>query len=166
MSENPSKQSTPRNPRRRRWLGVGLAAGLGTALAAGLLGHHAHGHWGGHGGRHHGYSQEHLLERLEAVFDRIDATEQQRTQVSAIVDALWRDLDSVVARHRDNRAAVVELLQAPVVDRAGLQALRDDEMDLVAGASNRVVEAVADVAEVLTPEQRQQLAQMVARHHH
>ena len=168
---NDSQTRTPgpaRNPRRRRWLGLGLAAGLGSVLTLGLLGGHAMSHgWSRHGGFGHGQvTLEQLQSRLDQVLDRIDADDSQRQRIGEILGAAWRDLQGTADRHRDNRRAMLELLQAPEIDRAGLRALRDDEMDLVSGASNRLVEAVADAAEVLTPAQRRSLAEQIERHRH
>ena len=57
----------------------------------------------------------------------------------------------------------VETLAAPTVDRAKLETLRADQMKLAETATKRATDAVADIADVLTPAQRADLGQRVER---
>src|SRR6266478_5825887 len=54
-------------------------------------------------------------------------------------------------------AQLDELLSHDPVDRAALEALRADQLKLAEQASRRFTQALADVADVLTPEQRKAL---------
>jgi Spy/CpxP family protein refolding chaperone len=67
------------------------------------------------------------------------------------------------AKHLEARKQVITLLAAPTIDRPKLEALRTDQMKLADAATKRVSDAVADVAEVLTPAQRADLANRVER---
>jgi protein CpxP len=51
------------------------------------------------------------------------------------------------------------------VDRGALETLRSEELAAAESASRRVVTALADAAEALTPSQRQRLADAHARRH-
>jgi Spy/CpxP family protein refolding chaperone len=62
-------------------------------------------------------------------------------------------------KHREARRAVMELLAKPNVDRAAIEAIRAQEIQSADAMSRRFVQSLADVAEVLTPEQRAQLAE-------
>jgi Spy/CpxP family protein refolding chaperone len=53
------------------------------------------------------------------------------------------------------RARAAELLIQPKVDRAAIEAFRAEQMATAEAASKRFAQAVGDIAEVLTPEQRQ-----------
>ena len=53
------------------------------------------------------------------------------------------------------------LLTQPTVDRAAIEALRAEQMALADEASKRFAQAVGDVAEVLTPEQRRKIDERV-----
>jgi Spy/CpxP family protein refolding chaperone len=53
----------------------------------------------------------------------------------------------------------MELLAKPNVDRAAIEAIRAQEMQSADAMSKRLVQSLADVADVLTPEQRAQLAE-------
>jgi Spy/CpxP family protein refolding chaperone len=52
------------------------------------------------------------------------------------------------------------------VDRAGLEEIRKAEIALADEASKKLVQALADVSEVLTPEQRQALLEHAQRFRH
>jgi periplasmic protein CpxP/Spy len=71
----------------------------------------------------------------------------------------------VRARIHEARRQAVELLSRESVDRAALEALRVDQFKLVEQASMRLTQALADVADILTPEQRKQLAERIGRWH-
>jgi Spy/CpxP family protein refolding chaperone len=58
-----------------------------------------------------------------------------------------------------------EILSADVIDRARLEAVRTDQIRLADQASQRIVQGIADAAEVLTPEQRAALVARLERHH-
>ena len=49
------------------------------------------------------------------------------------------------------------------VDRGALERIREAELKLAESASDRMVNAIADAADVLTPEQRGKLAEMAER---
>jgi hypothetical protein len=54
----------------------------------------------------------------------------------------------------------------PAVDRAALEELRRYELQLAETASGRIVTALADVADVLTPEQPGELIRLARELHH
>ena len=54
------------------------------------------------------------------------------------------------------------LLTQPTLDRTAIEALRTDQLALADQASKRFAQAVGDIAEVLTPEQRRKLDERVA----
>jgi Spy/CpxP family protein refolding chaperone len=156
---------------RRRWLAVcafavlGLvAAGVATA-APGWFGHGRHGfghHRGGsHGG--HDFSAEDIRSAVEWMLREADASDEQVARVSEIATAAANDLRGLRDQHDAQREAFAAALVG--ADRAALETLRGDGIAAADAASQRLVAALADAAEVLTPEQRQQLAEAHARHH-
>jgi periplasmic protein CpxP/Spy len=145
---------------------AGLASGIGIkAFAQG----------GGHGGWHRGgfmgtaldpaMVDERLDRMLKHLYVEIDATDAQKQQLAPIVKGAARDLLPVRAKIHDARRQAVELLSRESVDRAALETLRADQLRLAEQASMRFTQALADVADVLTPEQRKQLAERIGRWH-
>jgi protein CpxP len=164
---------------RRRGIGAGLivAGGLALLLIAGALSTSslasAGGHWWGRGGHGHfgprGHDPERAREHAELAAEWVtrwvDASEDQQERVAAIVVGAYDALEPFADEHRRHREALVEELTKPVIDRDAIRELRVSELALIENASERLVEALADVAEVLTPEQRLELLAFAERVH-
>lgn len=173
LSPTPPK---PAGGGRRPFLAGLLAGGLaGSLLATGVtafsLGIAGPGGWGRHGWHSRdALTPEAARERLEFATDwmlsRVNATEQQRQQVKATVAGALQDVAPLREQHHKNRQAFVEALTQPSVDRTALEQLRQAELKLAESASVRIVQALADVADVLTPEQRAALVRLADRFHH
>jgi Spy/CpxP family protein refolding chaperone len=144
---------------------AGVAAGIGLKAVA-----HA-----GFGGWYRGAFMrgavdparldEHLERMLKHLYVEIDATDAQRQQLAPIVKSAVHDLLPLRTQLRDARRQAVDLLSRDSVDRAALESLRDTQLRLADQASRRLTQALADVADVLTPEQRRQLAERIGRWH-
>jgi periplasmic protein CpxP/Spy len=94
----------------------------------------------------------------------IDATSEQQDKLRAIVHDAVKDLLPVREKIMAARATARDLLTRETVDRAALEKFRTDMLATHDAVSKRLVQAVADAAEVLTPEQRRKIADMVAAH--
>jgi len=70
-----------------------------------------------------------------------------------------KDLLPVHDKAHAARKRAVELLAADHIDRGAIEALRVEHIQLAEQASKRFTQALADVAEVLTPAQRKQIAE-------
>ena len=146
-------------------VGAVLAGGaLVSTQASGFFGHGGHGHRG-----HFGKDPEMARERAEFatafVLDRIDASDDQKEQVRAIIGSGVEDLIVLAQQHRENHEAWKIELSKTTIDRAALEELRKDGIQLADTASTRFVQALADAADVLTPEQRIELMEMADRFH-
>jgi Spy/CpxP family protein refolding chaperone len=108
---------------------------------------------------------EHLDRMLKHLYVEVDATDVQKQQLAPIVKAAARDLLPMRDRMHDARQQAVTLLSQPTVDRAALEALRAGQLQLAEQTSRRLTQALADAADVLTPEQRKQLAERAGRWH-
>jgi Spy/CpxP family protein refolding chaperone len=154
---------------RRGWLAAAVLAGLGLGAAGvaaagpGWLGHarHGFGHFRGHGGS--AFDAEDVRYFVGRALREADASEEQVDRVSEIANAAAADVRALAEAHRARREAFAEALVA--ADRGALEALRAEELAAADAASQRLVAALADAAEVLTPEQRQRLAEAHAARH-
>jgi protein CpxP len=165
------QQPMSKRGRRRRFFG-GLALGglLGTLAAASFnvwsqaQGGPDGGHHGRCGGHRAALTPEERAARADAgtewVLGRVDATPEQKTRIKAIVQDAIKDLGQVREQHMQNRKAFLDALTQPTVNRDALKQIRQSEMQLAESASDRFVNAIADAADVLTPEQRGKLVQM------
>jgi YD repeat-containing protein len=176
VSPAPSAAVPPARPKRRFLAGLLTGSIVGGLLAttAGFVAHAQDGprsfggrcmHAGWHG--HHRMSPEAMRERVDFATDwalsKVKATDEQKTRVKQIVFAAFDDVAQLRETHVANREAVVAVLTAPAVDRARLESLRKSEIELAERASQRITQALADVADVLSPEQRKGLADMMKR---
>lgn len=121
------------------------------------------------GGPHHGWRQmdpEARTDRMEymvkRMFSSVKASEEQKTRAGAIVRRAATDLRPLQEKLREGRRAAVELLSRPSIDRNAIEAQRAQQATLRETISRRMTQALADLAEVLTPEQRAALAKRMS----
>jgi len=169
--EIPRTDPAPFWSRRGYWMtGVAVAALLAATVAVpAVMAHRGFGGGGRHGFGHGLQDPEQARERaafaIEWAFRAVDGTEAQRQEARVVADRVIDELAPIASRHRDNREAMVRELVRPQVDRAALESLREQELLLADEASRVAVAAVADLAEVLTPEQRAELVSLAHRFH-
>lgn len=144
---------------------VALTAVGGIGLASAMS------HGFGRGGPHHHWDQ--MLEysrwdgmgfhksHLDSVLEEIDATPEQAEKIKAIVTATRTDFEPLAEEMRGTRDQIEALLRAPAIDRAAAESLRAERVARVDEASRKLTAAVLDAAQVLTPEQRAELVDMM-----
>ena len=97
------------------------------------------------------------------MLSKVDASEAQQATIAGIVQAAMTDLGPLRDKHAQAHKVGAELLSQPSIDRAALESLRTEQMQLAEAASQRIAQVLADAAEVLTPEQRTELVGRVER---
>jgi Spy/CpxP family protein refolding chaperone len=148
-------------------LGLGLA-GIGafatTSFSQGFgppFGHwHGHGYW--HGGPFGGgfdpaRAEERADRMIRHISVEVDATAEQQEKLRGIVKNAVKDMIPMREKMFAARQQVRDLLFGQSVDRAAIEKLRVEQIGTVDALSKRFTEALADGAEVLTPEQRRKL---------
>ena len=96
----------------------------------------------------------------------IDATPEQQQKIIALVTATAADLKPVTIRMRATGKEMKELLLATTVDRAALEKLRAQRLADAEKVSKDMVRTIADIAELLSPEQRKILEERVEQFRH
>jgi periplasmic protein CpxP/Spy len=76
----------------------------------------------------------------------------------AIASAAVADLQPLREQARQARLRSLQLLAGPMIDRVALEQQRALQVQAVDARSRRTLQAMADAAEVLTPEQRAKVA--------
>lgn len=146
-----------RRPRPGRLLlALGLAGTLGLA-ACSPMGGHAGAGWH-RAAMDPGKMDERIDKMAERLMRELDGSPEQRAQVSSIAKAAARDMAPIAEQARSARKQAVELLKASTIDKAAVEALRAQQLNLADTASRRATQAMTEIAEVLTPEQRAKAA--------
>ena len=148
-------------------LGLGLA-GIGafatTSFSLGFgppFGHwHGHGYW--HGGPFGGgfdpaRAEERADRMIRHISVEVDATAEQQEKLRGIVKNAVKDMVPMREKMFAARKQARDLLFGQSVDRAAIEKLRAEQIGTVDALSKRFTQALADAAEVLTPEQRRKL---------
>jgi periplasmic protein CpxP/Spy len=158
--------------KRRRFFKRAAIATLIGGIAAGI-GFKAFAQEGGCGWHRSGFAggpldpaafDEHLDRMLKHLYVEIDASDEQKQRLDPIVKQAAKDLLPLRDKARAARKRALELLTAETIDRGAIEALRAEQIQLAEQASRRLTQGFADVAEVLTPMQRRQIAERMERH--
>ncbi len=161
--------------RRGLWLGGGVLAALALLAAVApkawayraLAGHGFGGGQARFGALMHdpAAAKAHVGTAVELALGGVNATDDQKQQARRITDRMVDDFLPLAESHKEFHQALVTEFQKPQIDRAAIEQLRRQELALVDQASQKLVGDVADLAAVLTPEQRTQLVQVMQRLH-
>jgi Spy/CpxP family protein refolding chaperone len=87
----------------------------------------------------------------------VDATADQTEKLRAVLRGAVKDIVPVRERVHAARQQARDLLTQQTLDRAALEKLRAEQIATADTVSKRLVQALADAAEILTPEQRRKL---------
>jgi protein CpxP len=128
----------------------------GLAIAGGPGGHHQH-------PRTPEEAQAHIDGMIDHMMGKVDGTDEQRAKLKAVADHTVPRMAALHTEGRDLKNEVRDLLTADEIDREALEAARKDAIDLADRGSKVVISAVADAAEALTPEQRREIAEAMAK---
>jgi Spy/CpxP family protein refolding chaperone len=167
---------TPSEDYRRGLRGTFVLALVAVALLAGITGNLLSKAFGQgnswqyiswhDGGVLGGLSPAQIDDRIDRMTKHIaielDATAEQQAKLATIAKAAVADLRPLQEKARAARAQAVTLLTAPTVDRSAIERLRAENIGLAETASKRIAQALADAAEVLSPEQRRKVADWTA----
>ena len=153
-TEDNASQTTGRR-RRPRWILMTIAGALVLVLGGMTWSAVAYSKRSWDGERF-----ERMVEwKVEDMLDEVDASDDQRERVRAIASAALADMGEFRDFRRAGREALVDALTQETVDREALEALRQSKLETADRASLRLLTALADAAEVLTPAQRAELAE-------
>ena len=135
---------------------VTLAAAGGLSAVA-LASPHGGGHQrGGMGGPMMGHGIERML-------DAVDATPEQRAQIEQIRSAARADLQAQRESGRALREQMRTLFTQPTVDATAAEALRQQMLARHDRTSQRMMQSMLEVSRVLTPAQREKIAERMAQ---
>ena len=142
-----------------RWMTIGMAVVALTCVASPAQAqvHHGGG-YAARGGASHmmmfGGSPEQVGRVVDRMLDGLNATDAQRSQIKQVAIEAGGGL----------RAQGMQLFAAPNVDAVAAESIRQQMLAQHDQASKRTLQAMLEVAKVLTPEQRGRLGERIAQH--
>jgi hypothetical protein len=106
---------------------------------------------------------EYISERL---IKTVDASDQQAAEIKAIIEKFEPSLTSINANHQDHKATIIDIFQQEEVSATDLESERQAIIELLNQNSIELTKMVAEIANVLTLEQRMILIEKMNKHHH
>jgi len=147
---------------------IGSAFGVQAFADSKTYGHmklYASNFGGGHHKRFADLSDADIEAKIERVVKHaaieIDATQAQQDKIVALAMAVAKDMKPVHGRMRATGKEIQELLLADTIDRSALERLRAERLADAEQISKDLVSALADVAEILSLEQRKVLNERI-----
>ena len=145
-------------------MGVVLAVTGSAAMSVWAVGPHDGPRGGPRGGPEMMLgSPEHASRFLDHMLKSVNATEAQKTQIRGIAAAAAKDLQPQREQARQLHEQSAKLFAAPTLDAAAIESARQQGQALRDQSSRRITQAMIDIGNVLTPEQRVQLADLHAK---
>jgi protein CpxP len=147
-------------PKSRRRLGLVLLALPMLIGAASFSIARAHGPGGG------GEMGEFMQWRVQHMLDGIGATDAQKAQIKAVFDGLRPQQKAVREERAKLREQMEQALTAPTIDKAAIEQLRRQSVQLMDKGSTLFTQGVVSAAQVLTVTQRKEIVEQMRQHHH
>ncbi|MBO0755813.1 MAG: periplasmic heavy metal sensor [Bradyrhizobiaceae bacterium] len=101
--------------------------------------------------------EDHADRMVRHLAIEIDANAEQQSKLQTIVKSAVKDLVPMRDKFLAVRQQARDLLTQASIDRGAIEKLRADQIAAVDAFSKRLVQALDDAAEALTPEQRQKI---------
>jgi Spy/CpxP family protein refolding chaperone len=138
-----------------------FSQGFGPPFGHGMGFAHGPGFWRGGpfgpGGFDPARAEERADRMVRHISVEVDATADQQEKLRGIVKNAVKDMLPMREKMFTARQQARDLLLGQSVDRAAIEKLRAEQVGTADALSKRFTQALADAAEVLTPEQRRKL---------
>lgn len=105
-----------------------------------------------------------ISSHLDDVLDDLDATAEQRAQISAVKDRLVAEGKALRSGKEPLRNELLGQWDSPTPDVSRVHAIIDQKGEAMKGFAHKVADGLAEVHAILTPEQRAKLARKAKRH--
>jgi len=140
-------------------LSAALAVSAAVVLATPAWAQPGPHHGGGEGGGMFGGPGMMSPHAVDHMLDGLNATDAQRAKIKQIVQAAATDLKAQREQTRALHEKAMQIFTAPTVDAAAAESVRQQLLQQHDTASRRMLQAMLDTSNVLTPEQRAKLAE-------
>jgi Spy/CpxP family protein refolding chaperone len=141
---------------------LALIALLALAFYAGKYSNYwrmAHHFGGGYSQMHGGDNSARGEWRINRALDYIDATEEQRGKLRPLFTKLREEMRFARDDFKALRPKAIEAITGEKFDRATLEAMRQDQLKMAESGSKRLLDTLEEASTILTPAQKQKLAE-------
>ena len=143
-----------------RWLVAGMVLAVSATVALSAWAQPSP------GGHHHGGMDGPGLfmghgRGLDRMLDSVNATDAQRSQIKQIAQQAAADLKAQHESGRALRERSLQIFTAPAVDAAAAESVRQQMLQQHDASSRRMLQAMLDISNVLTPDQRAKLGEQI-----
>lgn len=160
MSELNGTPVAAARSRGMKWMLASVALAVSATVALSAWAHPGRGGHGGPGmGMLDGGPGMMMGRGVDRMLDGLNATDAQRIQIRQIFRTAADDLKAQRESRRALRERSMEVFTAPNVDAAAAESVRQQMLQQHDQASKRMLQAMLDASQVLTPEQRAKLAE-------
>jgi Spy/CpxP family protein refolding chaperone len=171
VKTDPSNSSAPRSAgawRRRFLIGGALAATFAAGALASTVAPAVTGAAAGVAAQPMGpgFAQGMMAAHLSRMLASVGASSDQSARIHTIMASAMGSLRQIHARAAANHQELHTLLTSPTIDRAAIERIRAKSVTDFDQSSHILTDAMADVAQVLTPQQRAKIGAEMAGHHH
>jgi periplasmic protein CpxP/Spy len=97
--------------------------------------------------------------QMDLMLTEAGADAGQKVKLKALVTTTIDQIRPDHEARETMRDEIIKLIEAPTIDRTAIEALRAKQMAQFEERSKTIAKAVADAAEILTPEQRKKLVE-------
>jgi Spy/CpxP family protein refolding chaperone len=138
------------------WCALLILSVLAVTSYVSGCGRHHHKHW-----EHKDMSAEELKERMderaERVLKKVDATPEQREEISAVLDGFLPEMVEFREERKVLKERLKKALEAEEINEEEFGQIRAQTRELVGRSVDRSLDTVFEISKVLTPEQRKGL---------
>ena len=99
--------------------------------------------------------QQRIEKRVDKALSGTDATADQKSKVTGILQAAFKDMKGFHDQRVENRKAMQAAMTAATIDPAKIEQLRGEQMKIADASSKRFTQALVDSGNVLNASQRQ-----------
>jgi len=110
--------------------------------------------------------QQHIQKRVDKALTGTDVTDAQKAKVADILKTAFADMKPLFEKSMQNRKAMRDAMQAPTIDRAQIEKIRADQIQVQDARSKRFTQALTDAGDVLSAPQRQAFFKNWSNHEH
>ena len=99
--------------------------------------------------------QQRIEKRVDKALSGTDATAEQKSKVTGILQTAFKDMKGFHDQRVENRKAMQAAMTAATIDPAKIEQLRGEQMKIADASSKRFTQALVDSGNVLNASQRQ-----------